>query len=113
MEFYSINLKEFQPTVELAVANLLIEIDVAKSAGVKGLKVIHGYGSHNVGGGIRQELKSLLPRLVKQKKIRDFISGVDWNFASPKTFAFLKTCPTASLDDDLNHSNVGITILIL
>ncbi|MBR4406907.1 MAG: hypothetical protein IKT27_01170 [Clostridia bacterium] len=113
MEFYTYNLKEFSPSVELAEAMLLIEIENAKKSKIKGIKFIHGYGSHNVGGSICLHLKSLLPRLKKQGKIKDFIPGIDWNMAHQTTFNFIKSCPSASLDEDLNHFNIGVSIVIL
>ena len=113
MEFYVYNLKEFSPTVEQAEGLLLIEIENAKKAGVKGIKFIHGYGSHSVGGGICLRLKSLLPQLKKQKKIKDFIFGIDWCLGNEKSFEFIKRCPAASGDSDLNARNVGVSIVIL
>ena len=50
MRYKTINLKENFPTVALALATLEIEIDVAKQEGITAVKVIHGYGSHGVGG---------------------------------------------------------------
>lgn len=113
MEFYVYNLKEFSPTVEQAEGILLIEIENAKKAGVKGIKFIHGYGSNSVGGSICLRLKTFLPMLKKQGKIKDFINGIDWCLGNEKTFKFIKSCPTASGDVDLNNRNVGVSIVIL
>lgn len=113
MEFYVYNLKEFSPATEHAEALLVIEIENAKKAGVKGIKIIHGYGSHLRGGIICARMKTFIPQLKKQGKIKDFIRGVDWHLGNEKTFAFIKSCPTAACDNDLNSHNTGVTVLLL
>lgn len=111
--FYTFNLKDNNPTVELAIANLEIEIERGQKCGVIGIKFIHGYGSHGVGGNIRIAVKKYLELAKKQKKIKDTISGLEWNISNAKTFDLLKICPESSSDCDLNSGNLGITIVIL
>ena len=111
MEFITINLKENNPTVQEAIANLEIAIELYGEM-LKGMKIIHGYGSHGKGGNILLELNKFLPLAKKQKKIKDYIKGIDWCFANEKTFKFITSCHEASLDCDLNSGNIGITVLI-
>ncbi len=58
----TINLKKGMPFVDEALDTLSLELDLARSQGVKVLRVIHGYGSSGTGGKIKQaviqELKS-------------------------------------------------------
>lgn len=114
MEFLVINLKEYSPPLEVAMANLEIEIESSKKSKiVKGIKIIHGYGSHGIGGKIKLEVKKYLKKLKAKKIISDVIDGIDWNIGYRQTFDFLINCPSASSDIDLNKGNLGITILVL
>jgi len=48
----TVNLKEENFNVELALAVVEIEIECAKREGRAALKLLHGYGSHGRGGVI-------------------------------------------------------------
>ena len=50
----TINLKKGMPFVDEALDTLSVELDLARSQGVKVLRVIHGYGSSGTGGKIKQ-----------------------------------------------------------
>lgn len=113
MEFYTFNLKENNPTVEIAIANLEIEIERGQKYGVKAIKFIHGYGSHGVGGTIRMAVKQYLKSALKTRKIKGVISGLEWTIACDKTFNLLEICPESAYDCDLNSGNLGITIVVL
>lgn len=111
--FLTFNIKENSPTTEEALANFELALENAKAQKAKVVKIIHGYGSSGRGGAILVELKKLLPRLIKQKKIKDYISGGVWNIANPKVFDLVTSVPACALDTDLNTQNIGITIIIL
>lgn len=113
MEFTTINIKEYSPTVEEAIANLEIAIDNAKKMNTKVLKIIHGYGSHGVGGAIIMEIKKILPQLKRQHKIKDYINGANWTIANSKTFQVITEFPESATDEDLNTQNIGITIILI
>ena len=110
-----LNLKEYNPTVEQAIAMVQIEIENCKSnkfCEVSAIKVLHGYGSHGVGGAISIELSRLLPMWKKQKYIKDYIFGSNWNTFDKSTFNLLQIDKSIS-DEDINHSNPGITIIVI
>ena len=113
MEYSVINLKEDLPTVELALANLEIHLELMKKAGGKVVKVIHGYGSHGVGGAICNAVRKYLFQEKRKRNIKDVILGDEWDISSSKTQSVLKMCPDASTDEDLNHRNTGITVIVL
>ena len=113
MEFLVVNLKEANPSVDVAVANMEIEIENAKKAKLKGIKFIHGYGSHGAGGVIKVEALKKLEKLKKQNKIKTFFHGTEWSLSNKSVLQFLFECPTASNDEDLNHFNSGVTIVVL
>jgi hypothetical protein len=59
----TLNLETDFPTVEEARQVLKTELEKCRSRKVTAIKVIHGYGSSGVGGGLRQGIrKSLISR---------------------------------------------------
>ncbi len=113
MIFKTIDLKEFKPTVELALYEVEREIQLAKASNIFAIKVVHGYGSHGVGGAIFSALRQKLKTLKKQGKIYDFLNGDDWNIFNAKAKLILEKCDLAALDCDLNKNNPGITIILI
>lgn len=109
----TVSIKENNPTVEEAMANFEIAVENAKKLAENVLKVVHGYGSHGVGGAILLELKKRLPQMKRKKIIKDYISGIDWCFANKTAFNYITNFPDCALDEDLNTGNIGITIIIL
>ncbi len=112
MRYKIINLKENQPTVELALALLEIELEVAKREGVMVLKVIHGYGSHGVGGAIKRSLKSWLMKAKRRNIIADYIPGEQW-VTSEKSPKYKEKCPEILGDPELYYANAGVTIIVI
>ena len=107
------NVKQFNPSVEEAIGLIEIEIEKCKKEGIKVLKVIHGYGSNGVGGAISVAIKNKLHNWQKQKLITDYIFGSNWNAYNQKAKDILFKNPSIPPDNDFNHGNMGITILIL
>jgi hypothetical protein len=112
-DFQTINLKEFNQTEFQAIKELEIFVDLCKKAGVKAIKVIHGYGSHGRGGAISKSVFSFAKRMEKLKVIKFFILGYDWNLANEKALKIIYACKSSYGDEDLNRQNPGITILFL
>ncbi len=108
-----INLKEFSPSVDYALAIVEIEIEKAISEKVTAIKVLHGYGSHGYGGVILVELRRRLQFLKRQKKISDYFGGDKWNMFDKLTLNLLNKDKSISGDCDLNNNNPGITIIII
>lgn len=113
MNFETVNLKELCLSREDVSAHLDIIITSAKKNDIGAIKLLHGYGSHGQGGAICLELKRLLPLLKKQKIISGYFGGNEWDISNDKCQKFLLKCPSCSYDEDLNHSNPGITIVTL
>lgn len=112
-DFQVINLKEYNQTVIQAIKELEIFMDLCKKAGVKAIKVIHGYGSHGVGGAIAKAVLNFAKRQEKQKRIKFFITGNEWNMVHEKALKIIFTAKSCYGDEDLNKSNPGITIIML
>ena len=113
MQLITVNLKQFEPTVEQAIATMEIEIEIAKKSDVKIIKFIHGYGSHGVGGAISVAVREHCRKLKKQKIIKDYFSGGRWDIADEKCFPYLMEISNLYGDEDLGNSNPGITIVVL
>ena len=112
-EFLSVNIKDNMQAVDVAIAEFLIALESAKKQKAKALKVVHGYGSHGVGGKILLELKRRLPQMKRRGEIKDYISGADWGYANAKAFKIIKTVDGAANDEDVNKSNIGVTIVVI
>ena len=113
MSVKTINIKDSFPSVEQARTRLYAEIDVAQRRGLKVLKVIHGYGSHGVGGELRVALQSTLRQLASSGHIRDCIYGENWRKSDAHSWEVLKRMPELKNDPDLGRNNRGITLVLL
>lgn len=112
-DFQTINLKEFNQTEFQAIKELEIFLELCKKAHVKAIKVIHGYGSHGVGGAICKAVLNFARHLQRTKQIKFFITGNEWNLTHEKALQIIYACKDSYGDEDLNKSNPGITILFL
>jgi hypothetical protein len=109
-----INIKEDYPIVDVAIARIQEEIDLHKKYGEQVIKIIHGYGSHGVGGKIKQQLDLLLPSWKKKKYIFDYIKGESFTFSTIQNKNFDSDLKDLLLEDCYFSSlNKGVTILIL
>lgn len=113
MTIKSVNLKDGFPSVEQARTRLRSEIDMARSQALKVIKVIHGYGSHGVGGDLRVALQSTLRTLARSGEISDCIYGENWRKSDERSWELLKRIPDLKNDSDLGRGNRGITIVLL
>ncbi len=106
------NLKETGASKEDSVILLEMYIDECKREGESIIKVLHGYGSHGVGGVLFSAVREKLAFFKRQGKIKDYFGGGKWNLLDHETVeALLKD--KSIVDEDLNRSNPGITIILL
>ena len=112
MEYKTLNLKEFMPTVDQALKMIEIEIEISKKEGIKVLKVIHGYGSSGVGGEIKKALKNW-SKIEKRKNLFvEFIRGEEF-LNEYKMKEVKKICPEIIGDMDLFHANAGLSLIVI
>ena len=71
----TINLKKGMPFVDEALDTLSLELDLARSQGVKVLRVIHGYGSSGTGGKIKQAVIQELASLSRAGRVHAYVVG--------------------------------------
>ena len=113
MRVLYIDVKSDNQTCLMAGAQLEIEIDACKLGGFNTLKVIHGYGSHGVGGAIKKEIHARLKRMKKDRVIKDFIPCEKWTPTNPKRMEAVSQCNELLADSDLMMLNSGATIVLL
>jgi hypothetical protein len=113
MRVLYIDVKSDMQTCLMAVAQLEIEIDACKLGGFRALKVIHGYGSHGVGGEIKKEIHKRLKQMKSQKKIVDYIPCEKWTQSNPMRNIAVKMCDELLADSDLMMLNSGVTIVLI
>ena len=113
MRVLHIDVKSDNQTCLMAVAQLEIEIDACKLGGFNALKVIHGYGSHGIGGAIKKELHMRLKQMKAQKLIKDYIPCEKWTPSNPQRIMAVKYCDELLADSDLRMLNSGVTIVLI
>lgn len=108
-----VDLEDGMPTVEQARLRLQYELQSARRAGCRAVKLIHGYGSTGTGGRLRLELQKDLRGAVQEGALRACIPGEDWRISDETTWELLKRFPEWKKDSDLGRNNRGISIVIL
>ncbi|MBQ8749761.1 MAG: hypothetical protein IJZ29_04775 [Clostridia bacterium] len=108
------NVKDDFPPVDVAVANVESEIEVNKKFGDNIIKIIHGYGSHGVGGAIRLALRERLKELKQKHIIVDYIIGERFTTTLVNNLKINSNLKAELLlDYNINSFNSGITIIII
>lgn len=113
MRVLYIDVKSENQTCLMARAQLLNEIDACKLGGFKLLKVVHGYGSHGVGGLIKKELQTTFQMLKRHKKIFDYIPCEKWTPTNPLRKKAVELSSELLSDSDLMYLNPGVTIVLI
>lgn len=109
----TINLEEGRPSVASAGSRLLDQLRMARERGFAAAKVIHGYGSHGVGGELRVAIQGMLARMVQSGDIAAFIAGEDWRVSDETTWGLIQKHRELKQDRDLGKGNKGISIVVL
>lgn len=113
MKIEVINIKSNMPPAYLASVNLEIEIERLTKSDTKLIKVIHGYGSHGVGGEIKKEMLLMLKRLKNNKKIKDYFCIERLSEEKIKQIGLYQDFPELILDNELKNYNSGVTLVLL
>ncbi len=109
----TINLEDGMPSLPQARSRLRTALEVARRDGLPALKIIHGYGSHGVGGELRIGLQASLATWVREGEIQAFIAGEEWRVSNQDVWKLLNRFPALKRDPDLGRGNKGITIILL
>ncbi len=112
MEYKTLNLKEFMPSVDQALKMIELEIELSKKEGIKVLKIIHGYGSNGVGGEIKKSLKTWSQICLRKKLFVSFLRGEEF-LNEDKMKEIKAICPEVVGDIDLFHANPGLSLIVI
>ena len=113
MKLITIDIKSEGQTVNEAIAQFLVELDAYQKGGFKVMKVIHGYGSHGVGGAIKHEFLKKCEQLKRKKTIDDYICCDKWTEKNVVRKIAINYCPDLIADGELRHLNAGCSIVIM
>ena len=108
-----INLEEGRPSVAAASSRLMDHLKLARQESYTAMKLIHGYGSHGVGGELRVAIQGLLARMVQSGDIQAFVAGEDWRISDETTWRLIQKHRELKQDRDLGKDNKGISIVVL
>jgi hypothetical protein len=107
------NVEADLPSLDEARRQVQEAIRNARRSGLRALKIIHGYGSSGKGGKLNIGLRKSFVLRKKEKVIKDFIPGEDFEIFDERVLELLEAVPELRADPDLNATNEGITILWL
>ncbi len=106
------DLKSDMPSAAIAELRLKNYLKMMKPT-EKIIKIIHGYGSHGVGGKIRTTVREILEDMQEKNQIKSFIPGE----ATSSLMGFDEEIRTYKHllqgDADFHKGNDGITYVIL
>lgn len=112
-EFREVNIKDDRPDIQEARRRLLQVLDDARRAGVRVVKIVHGYGSSGKGGVLRDAVRQSLLRRRKDGVVSFFVHGERWGVTEDETLRALEEHPWLKSDRDLNRYNEGVTLVFL
>ena len=113
MSLCTINLKAGAPSVDEARHRLLAEMAAARGAGVRVLKVIHGWGSSGEGGQLGPAIRKSLRLRVKDGRARLIVNGERFSADALEGRELAQRHPSVRRDPDFNRGNPGITVVEL
>ena len=113
MKLITIDIKSEHQTVAEAIAQFLVEVDAYKKGGFKVMKIIHGYGSHGVGGAKKVAFLKKCQDLKNKKILEDFVCCDKWTDKNVVRKIAINYCPDLLADSELYHLNAGCSIIIL
>lgn len=109
----TINLKKGMPFVDEALDTLSLELDLARSQGVKVLRVIHGYGSSGTGGKIKQAVIQELASLSRAGRVHAYVVGDRYSEDTKQGRDLLSRFPALGSALVSDRHNPGITFVQL
>jgi hypothetical protein len=100
-----IDIEYGMPTVAEAMPLLSGRLRSLKKAGVKAVKIIHGFGSTGKGGRLRQATLALLGESKKSGLIKEFVIGEQWSKFELRTLTLIDRIPQLYKDQDFERYN--------
>jgi len=111
MKVYDI--KSDMPNVNDAGKRLAEAIREAKAKKLKVIKILHGYGSHGIGGIIKIAVRKSLLKRLKNQEIKAYIPGEAFSSLMGFDDAIREYNDLIKNDLDYKKMNDGITYVII
>ena len=108
-----INLKKEMPSVDEALGTFSLELNLARSQGVKVLHIIHGYGSSGTGGKIKQAIIQELASLSRAGRVHAYVVGDRYSENTKQGQDLLRQFPSLRSTLVSDRHNPGITLVQL
>jgi len=109
----TINLEAGLPDVEEARRRLLREMQAARRANARLMKVIHGWGSSGEGGRLGPAIRKSLRLRVKEGVAVAVVAGERFSSDTVEGRELAQRHPAVRGDPDFNRANPGITVVEL
>lgn len=109
----TINIEAGHPTVEEGLDRLRADLALARAAGVRVARVIHGWGSSGTGGKLRDACRALLRRELGARRLRTVIAGDDYSRGAVAARDLMRRCPELKPGERSDTGNPGITLVEL
>jgi hypothetical protein len=113
LEWKMDEVKKGMPFVDEALDTLSLELDLARSQGVKVLRVVHGYGSSGSGGKIKQAVLQELASLSRAGRVHAYVVGDRYSEDTNQGRALLSRFPGLGSTLVSDRHNPGITFVQL
>ena len=114
MRIATVDIERGMLACDEALSKVQNEIEIlAINKQVKVLKVIHGYGSHGVGGAIKQAFLKRCAELKSRKIIEDYTCCDKWTEKNLVRKIAINYCPDLLADAELKYINSGCSIIIM
>ena len=107
----TIDVKAGMPLVEEGLARLERDLTRAMQAGVRVVRVIHGYGSTGKGGKLRDACRVFLRRMLKAGQITSVLPGEEYSRATNLGRNLMSRCPDLRNSERSDSQNPGITFV--
>lgn len=105
-----VNLEYGQPTVDMALQNMINQLSTCKGQGYKAVILIHGYGSSGVGGSIKIAVRNKLKEPLLSGIVRSHCGGEHWH---EKRREMVGICQPLSNYSRKIEGNQGVTVVLL
>lgn len=106
----SYNIKQDLPSKALALDRLNVILKYEREPIIK---IIHGYGSHGVGGDIKLLIRQILQEKMDRSEIKAFIPGEAFGHLLGYDYLIRAYQKLLEKDTDYKKPNEGITYIIL
>jgi len=109
----SVNVEAGLPSITEGLVRLEGDIMRAKQAGIRVVRVIHGWGSTGTGGKLRDACRAFLQRQLAAKRIRSIVHGDDYSRSAVSARELMSRWPDLKASERSDTNNPGITFVEL